>query len=58
MILNKKNAINIPAYNPNLNDILNDKDDSLLKLMKWFDNYDVKYCKDVSLLDKDSKNIF
>lgn len=58
MSLNKKNAINIPVYNPNLNDILNDNDDSLLKLMKWFDRYDIKYCKDVTLLDKNPKTIF
>lgn len=58
MILNKENAINIPPYNPNLYDIINDNDDNLLKLMRWFDRYDIKYCRDVSLLNKNPKLIF
>lgn len=53
---NKENAIHIPPYEPSNEEIFEDSDDSLLKLMYWLSRPEVKNSEDITLLDK--TNIF
>jgi TFIIF-interacting CTD phosphatase-like protein len=50
---NLKNAIHIPAYTPQIiPNHINFDDKSLLKVIEWIKNNDIKNCKDVREIDK------
>lgn len=56
--MNVENAINIPAFkpNPNIVDIMDERDDCLLKIIQWFET--MRDDTDVRKLDKSAGTIF
>lgn len=55
MFPNRDNGILIPVYNPDpsIKDVLSD-DRALLDIMTWLERPDVRYCKDIRDLPKDT----
>lgn len=49
---NQENAIHIPDYTPNMNDILEAEDDCLYRIIDWLETKEVVNAKDVRLITK------